>query len=481
MNKTITILPYNSNYTNTLLHDHSDILFYGPECNTTGNIPYVLCEENIFSSKTLRLILSEKNVLQHEKIILITQQINFLPSECFFREAEDQKSLLSYSNYFDDDKNETVELIDYQLGSIRDGFKFGPVLIIKNSSKLVNLIDDANYHFAGLYDFILRISESELPHKIDKVLYHISQGIIDNRKSGEKQFDYLDPRKREAQLEYEKAATDHLKRIGAFIDSNKLLDINYNEKTFDTYMSVIIPVYNREKTIADAVKSALAQKLDKPFNVIVVDNHSTDQTTPILKQLAKENKQLIHIIPEEKDLKIGGCWNKAILSDHCGMFAVQLDSDDIYNTNQTLQKIADKFEEEKCAMVIGSYELTNFQLQPLPPGVIDHKEWTSTNGMNNAIRINGLGAPRCFYTPVVRQILFPNCSYGEDYAMGLAISRQFKLGRIYDVLYTCRRWEGNSDADLSQKKQNENDFAKDKMRSNEIVKRQLLNGHINTI
>lgn len=429
-------------------------------------------ENNLFSSKTIQSILRKSE--NYNTILLLTQNTEASITNELVCEAENSQHLCLYSNYRVND-SEKKETIDYQKGSLRDGFSFGPILCFKQPKKLLSFISSSDYTYGGLYDLILKINRTERPYHVAKELYSIYPNTTDNRKSGEKQFDYLDVKKRDLQIEFEKIATEHLKEINAYIDERKLKEISFNEHFSTITASVVIPVYNRARTIADAVNSALSQKLDAPFNVIVVDNHSTDGTTEFLKEISQKDARLVHIIPEETDLKIGGCWNKALNSDQCGMFAVQLDSDDIYSDEYTLEKIVRKFKEEHCAMVIGSYKITNFKLETLPPGIIDHKEWTNSNGMNNALRINGLGAPRAFYTPLARQILFPNCSYGEDYAMGLAISRQFKIGRIYDVLYLCRRWEGNSDADLSMEKQNQNDSAKDAMRTLEIEKRILLN------
>ena len=157
------------------------------------------------------------------------------------------------------------------------------------------------------------------------------------------------------------------------------------------------------------------------------------------------------------------------MDEHCGRFAIQLDSDDLYINHHVLQRIVDTFHEHQCAMVIGSYKMVNFKLEEIPPGIIDHKEWTPDNGRNNALRVNGLGAPRAFYTPLLRQIRIPNVSYGEDYATALAISREY---RIYEPLYLCRRWEGNSDADLNIQRVNANNYYKDKIRMIEILARQ---------
>lgn len=427
-------------------------------------------EDNLFSTSSLKRIFSEDN--DSEYTVLASKPGYYQFSEDFINNIN-SSNIISYSDYQIKGKGE-IKCIDYQNGSIRDNFDFGPILIFKTKESKIILDNVSDFHFAGLYSLILKSKSITLPFHINKCLYTIDTNIIDNRKSGERQFDYLDPKKRDVQIEFEKAATEHLKEIGAFIDYNNLKSIDFSHK-FKYKASVVIPVFNRVKTVADAIKSAASQKLDYPYNVIVVDNHSTDGTTEIIKELAKLDNKIFHIIPEENDLKIGGCWNKALLNENCGEFAIQLDSDDIYSSENTLQEIVNKFIEEKCAMVIGSYRITNFSLETLPPGVIDHKEWTNENGMNNALRINGLGAPRAFYTPVARQILFPNCSYGEDYAMGLAISRQFKLGRIYNILYICRRWEGNSDANLSKEKENQNNFNKDVMRTSEIEKRILLN------
>ena len=269
----------------------------------------------------------------------------------------------------------------------------------------------------------------------------------------------------------EQACTEHLRVLGALVHENDLRPIDVTEGTFSFEATVVIPVRNRERTIADAIRSVLAQVTDFPFNVIVVDNHSTDGTSALIDTFVHNGRPVVHLVPERTDLGIGGCWDLAVRDAHCGRFAVQLDSDDLYKDTNVLQTIVDAFHEQQCAMLIGSYELCDFALRPLPPGLIDHKEWTAANGMNNALRINGLGAPRCFYTPVIRQVGFPNVSYGEDYAVGLAISRRYRIGRIFDSLYLCRRWEGNSDAALSPDRVNANNRYKDFIRTVELKAR----------
>jgi glycosyltransferase involved in cell wall biosynthesis len=323
-----------------------------------------------------------------------------------------------------------------------------------------------------LYDLRLSISQRFSITHIPEYLYSIIES--DDRKSGEKLFDYVNPKNRDVQIEMEQAASQHLKNIGAYLQP-KFESINENEEEFPYEASVIIPVRNRVKTVKDAVESALKQKTNFDFNIIVVDNHSNDGTTEILKSLSDGNKNVVHLIPASEDLGIGGCWNEAVHSAHCGKYSCQLDSDDVYQDENTLQQVIDLFKSEKCAMVIGSYTLTDFKMNSIPPGLIDHKEWTPENGRNNALRINGLGAPRCFYTPVLRKIKIPNVSYGEDYAVGLAVSRNYQIGRIYKSIYMCRRWEDNSDAALSIEKQNINNSYKDKIRSFEILARQRLN------
>ena len=347
------------------------------------------------------------------------------------------------------------------------------MLLIKTEAlkkAVLNFTDD--FHFAGLYDLRLIISQDYPIIRIQEFLYTAIE--TDNRKSGEKQFDYVDPKNRQVQLEMEKAVTNHLKRINAFLEPT-FEPIVIDKNDFDIEASVIIPVRDRAKTIGDAIESVLKQSADFNFNLIIVDNHSTDGTTDVIKQAASKDKRVIHIIPERKDLQIGGCWNEGIMNENCGRYSIQLDSDDIYANENTLQKIVDTFKNEKCAMVIGSYKLTDFELNEIPPGLIDHKEWTPDNGKNNAIRINGLGAPRAFYTPILRKIKIPNVSYGEDYAVGLEISRNYQIGRIYDPIYLCRRWDGNSDAALDVEKVNSNNFYKDKIRTIEVLARQLKN------
>ena len=394
--------------------------------------------------------------------------------ERFLRVADDTDAVMVYADHYKmvEGKMEKHPVIDYQSGSLRDDFDFGSLWCIKTQA-LADYIaqsDREEYQFAALYDLRFYLSRVGEIFHLNEFLY--SEAELDTRKSGEKQFDYVNPRNREVQIEMEKACTQHLGKVGALIDTTFYRQPDFGEQDFEYEASVIIPVFNREKTVADAVKSALGQKANFKFNVIVVNNHSTDRTGEILDELKADN--LIQIVPERTDLGIGGCWNEAINSSFCGKFAVQLDSDDLYSSPKTLQKIVDAFYKQKAAMIIGSYRMCDFDLNTLPPGLIDHKEWTDENGCNNALRINGLGAPRAFFTPLVRQIQFPNTSYGEDYALGLAFSRRYRIGRIYDELYLCRRWGGNSDAALSVEKVNANNLYKDRLRTMELKARQHL-------
>ncbi len=394
--------------------------------------------------------------------------------ERFLRVADDTDAVMVYADHYKmvEGKMEEHPVIDYQSGSLRDDFDFGSLWCIKAQALADYIVqpDREEYQFAALYDLRLYLSRVGEIFHLNEFLY--SEAELDTRKSGEKQFDYVNPRNREVQIEMEKACTQHLGKVGALIDTTFYRQPDFGEQDFEYEASVIIPVFNREKTVADAVKSALGQKANFKFNVIVVNNHSTDRTGEILDELKADN--LIQIVPERTDLGIGGCWNEAINSSFCGKFAVQLDSDDLYSSPKTLQKIVDAFYKQKAAMIIGSYRMCDFDLNTLPPGLIDHKEWTDENGCNNALRINGLGAPRAFFTPLVRQIQFPNTSYGEDYALGLAFSRRYRIGRIYDELYLCRRWGGNSDAALSVEKVNANNLYKDRLRTMELKARQHL-------
>lgn len=359
--------------------------------------------------------------------------------------------------------------IEYQKGAVRDDFDFGAIIYCKTDSIKRALNESCKeLNYATLYDLRLRISEFGKIVHVPEALY--TEEEFDVRKSGEKQFDYVNPRNREVQIEMEQVFTEYLKRVNAHI-TPPMAEINTQEGDFKNEVSVIIPVYNREKTISDAVNSVLTQQAEFPFNIIVVDNHSTDNTTKILSEIAKKESRLIHLIPEEKTLGIGGCWDLAIRHKECGRYAIQLDSDDLYIDENVISRIRETFIKERCAMVIGSYKMVNFKLEELPPGIIDHKEWSDSNGMNNALRINGLGAPRAFYTPIIRNIGFPNVSYGEDYAVGIRICREYKLGRIYEPLYLCRRWEGNSDASLPIEKLNRFNTYKDWLRTIELQNR----------
>ena len=389
--------------------------------------------------------------------------------------ASDTGAAMVYADRYEV-KNGVVErhpVIDYQEGSLRDDFDFGSLLLIRTSLLHQYATNDCevDYHYAGFYDFRLFLSrEGQLFH-LNEFLY--TEEERDLRASGEKQFDYVNPANREVQIEMEQVCTAHLREVGALVDSTQYQAIDFEEQDFEFEASVIIPVFNRAKTIKDAVESALSQKTSFNYNVIVVDNHSTDGTSDILSgMLSCYDNKLYVIVPERTDLGIGGCWNEAIYSEHCGRFAVQLDSDDLYSSPKTLQTIVDAFYKQKAAMIIGSYRMCDFELNTLPPGLIAHKEWTDENGPNNALRINGLGAPRAFFTPLLRSIGFPNTSYGEDYAMGLQFSRHYRIGRIFTELYLCRRWGGNSDAALSVEKINANNLYKDRLRTMELKARQ---------
>jgi SpoIID/LytB domain protein len=399
--------------------------------------------------------------------------------ERMIRVAADSQASMVYADHWEQKKAadgswlvERHPAIDYQVGSVRDDFDFGSLLLFRTSllKKWCNLPHDTSFRFAGLYELRLFLSRQGQVFHLDEFLY--TEMEHDTRLSGVRQFDYVNPANRDVQVEMEQAVTLHLKEIGARIDTSNYQPIDFNEQDFDIEASVIIPVYNREKTIADAVKSALSQKTSFKYNVIVVDNHSTDRTTSILDNLQCDS--LIHLIPERRDLGIGGCWNMAVNDSRCGRFAVQLDSDDLYSSPNTLQTIVNAFYKQQAAMVIGAYRMCDFELNTLPPGLIAHREWTDENGPNNALRINGLGAPRAFFTPLLRQFRLPNTSYGEDYALGLVFSRNYRIGRIYDELYLCRRWGGNSDAALSIERINQNNLYKDRLRTLEIKARQAM-------
>jgi hypothetical protein len=398
----------------------------------------------------------------------------YLALERFIRISEDSKAGLAYSDYYtviDGHKN-NAPVIDYQFGSLRDDFNFGSVLFF-NTAKFKEAAKDIDceYTAAGLYDLRLRLSRIASIVHINEYLY--TDITLDSRKSGEKIFDYVDPKNRSVQIEMEQACTAHLKAIGGYL-TPKFEPIQFSDGNFEYEASVIIPVRNRVRTIRDAIRSVLSQKTDFKFNLIIIDNHSTDGTAEAIDEFSVDER-LIHIIPERDDLGIGGCWNVGVNHPKCGKFAIQLDSDDVYADENTLTKMVGAFYEQNCAMVVGTYKLTDINMNTIPPGVIDHKEWTPENGRNNALRINGLGAPRAFYTPMLRSINVPNTSYGEDYALGLAFSRRHQIGRVYDVVYLCRRWEDNSDASLDVNKTNLNNLYKDRIRTWELQARCAMN------
>jgi hypothetical protein len=429
----------------------------------------ILSGVSLKSTDTLRSIaeaVSEKFILIYQKDMPL--DMGMFALDRILAVAEDTKADMLYADHYRliDGERRKHPVIDCQKGALRDDFDFGSVLIFRSSSfkRAVRSMTE-DYQWGALYD--LRLRMKNIVH-INEYLY--TEIEVDNRKSGEKQFDYVDPKNRQVQIEMEKICTEHLKRTGAWLPP-VFKDVEPSGESFPVTASVVIPVFNRFRTVKDAVESALNQKCDFPYNVIIVDNHSTDGTTELLAEMAAKDERIVHLIPAKHDLGIGGCWNLAVHNEACGEFAVQLDSDDVYSGSDTLAKIVDAFSQQKCAMVVGTYQMTDFNMNPIPPGIIDHREWTEENGRNNALRINGLGAPRAFWTPLLRKLNLPNTSYGEDYALGLRISREYRIGRIYDVLYCCRRWEGNSDAALDVEKVNANNLYKDRIRTWELEAR----------
>jgi hypothetical protein len=435
--------------------------------------------EAFHGTDALRAIASR---LQSPYLMLVTNsaeiELEQFALERMLNVARDTPAALVYSDYYDLNVDDRIlhPLIDYQLGSLRDDFDFGPLLMMEGAAfhAAVQELQPTGYRAAAVYSLRLAVSRVGLVHRVGEYLY--GKRLEDVRKSGERQFDYVDPKNRAVQMEMEDAVTTHLKKIGAYLPPH-FTEVDFSDGSFLAEASVVIPVRNRAKTIIDAVTSALSQTPSFLFNVIVVDNHSTDGTTEILRSIASKDERLLHLIPSRTDLGIGGCWNEAVQHAQCGRFAAQLDSDDLYSDPTALERIVDTFRRERCAMVIGTYRMTDFDLKEIPPGIIDHREWTPDNGRNNALRINGLGAPRAFFTPILRSIPIPNVSYGEDYAVGLGISRNYQIGRIYEPIYLCRRWEGNSDADLDIQRVNAHNLYKDKLRTIEVIARQRMNAN----
>lgn len=399
--------------------------------------------------------------------------------ERMVRIADYTDAVMTYADHYNisaEGLRSEAPVIDYQQGSLRDDFDFGSVLLFRTDAlKAAAKQMTESYQAAGFYDLRLKLSVNGRFEHINEYLY--SEVELDNRKTGEKLFDYVDPRNRASQIEMEAVATNHLKAIGAYLKP-EFKQVDLKAESFPVEASIMIPVRNRIRTIRDAIESALSQKTNFKYNVFIVENgpdyHSTDGTTEAIEEY-KDDERVVHLIPNRRDIGVGGSWNMAANHPQCGRFTVQLDSDDVYSDEHTLQKFVDAFYEQQCAMVIGTYMLTDINRQMLPPGKIDHREWTPENGRNNALRINGLGAPRAFFTPILREVKLPNVNYGEDYALGLAISRDYQIGRIYDVLYYCRRWDDNSDAALSVEKENRNNTYKDRIRTWELLARLKMN------
>jgi hypothetical protein len=433
--------------------------------------------ESLYGSGTMQAVAKHTST-PYTALVIHDNPIEFgqFALERFLSVTEATGSGLVYSDYHDLVNGQRVAhpLIEYQTGSIRDDFNFGSVLFFDSGAlkAAAGRAMGRGYEYARLYSLRLAVSRGQPITRVAEYLYTKAEAA--HRTSEDEHFDYVDPKNRAVQVEMERAATEHLQEIGACLKP-RFKTVNLDEQPFEHEASVIIPVKNRVKTVGDAVHSVLSQRASFPFNLIVIDNHSSDGTTDLLRSLGKKDSRLVHVIPARQDLGIGGCWNEGVQHPACGRFAVQLDSDDIYLDETTLQQIVDAFRRERCAVVVGSYRVTNFKLEEIPPGVIDHKEWTPENGRNNALRINGLGAPRAFYTPILRRIKFPNVSYAEDYAVMLAMSREYQIGRIFEPIYLCRRWEGNSDANLDVAMQNAFNAYKDKLRTFEILARQRMN------
>ncbi|MFA5202404.1 MAG: glycosyltransferase family 2 protein [Bacteroidales bacterium] len=434
----------------------------------------VIYTDNLNSSDTVAAIARAASA---DYSLIYTKYTGLVPGyfslERFARIGDDSGAGMLYSDHFQiiDGQRRKMPLIMYQEGALRDDFNFGSVLFYRTSC-LKKAVEESNvqYPYAGMYNLRLTVSRmADLVH-INEILY--TEVETDTRKSGQKLFDYVDPKNRAVQVDMEKACSAHLKAIGAYLEP-VFTPVSFDREAFDYEATIMIPVFNRERTIEDAVLSALSQKTTFKYNVIVVNHHSSDNTVSIVNKYTSDPK-LILITPDRRDLFVGGLWNTAAHHPQCGRFIVQLDSDDVYSGPDTLQKIVDAFYEQQCAMVVGTYRITDFRMETIPPGVIDHREWTPDNGRNNALRINGLGAPRAFYTPILREVLLPNTNYGEDYALGLYFSRKYQIGRIYDVLYCCRRWEGNSDAALEVEKTNTNNLYKDRIRTWEVQARKQL-------
>lgn len=431
--------------------------------------------EGLNSSSTMKKIAAAADC---DYVLLYTKhnslEFGMFAIERIVKIADDAAAGMVYADHYNvvGGKRANAPVIDYQMGSLRDDFDFGSVLVF-NAAVFKNAVAeiDRDYEFAGLYDVRLKISRVAPIEHINEYLY--SDVELDTRKSGEKIFDYVDPKNRGVQIEMEEACTAHLKAVGGYL-APEFEKIEFGKGNFEYEASVIIPVRNRIRTIRDAIKSVLAQKADFKFNLIVIDNHSTDGTTEAIDEFAADER-VVHLIPEREDLGIGGCWNLGVHNEKCGKFAVQLDSDDVYKDENTLATMVRAFYEQNCAMVVGTYMMTDFNMNMIAPGIIDHKEWTPENGRNNALRINGLGAPRAFYTPVLREVKVPNTSYGEDYALGLNFSRRYQIGRVYDVVYLCRRWDDNSDASLDVVKMNGHNLYKDRIRTWELKARIALN------
>ncbi|MDM8335894.1 glycosyltransferase family 2 protein [Mediterranea massiliensis] len=441
--------------------------------DTTESLPQceLLQTDALQSSKTMKAI-AEKATADYVLLYIkhTTLNLGMFALERMIHILDDCGAGMVYADHYQvkDGKQSNAPVIDYQQGSLRDDFDFGSVLLFRaDALKEAASRMKADYQFAGLYDLRLKLSQSESLVHINEYLY--TEVENDTRKSGEKIFDYVDPKNRNRQIEMEAACTEHLKEIGGYLEP-KFEHIEFDKGDFEYEASVIIPVRNRIRTIRDAIRSVLSQQADFKFNLIIIDNHSTDGTSEAIDEF-RDDPRLIHIIPERNDLGIGGCWNLGVHHPKCGKFAVQLDSDDVYKDEHTLATMVRAFYEQNCAMVVGTYMMTDFNMNMIAPGIIDHREWTPENGRNNALRINGLGAPRAFYTPVLREVKVPNTSYGEDYALGLNFSRRFQIGRVYDVVYLCRRWDDNSDASLDVVKMNGHNLYKDRIRTWELQAR----------